>query len=82
MRGFVSGVLAWRIYGEELGEEFGLCNRYSAVEVVSEVESEEAGCVADILDDAVYVGQGIAENEGVIHVHDDVSSFGRGDTIE
>ncbi len=60
-----------------------MCDRYGSVGVVIEVESEEAGCIAvqcdlvmfaNILDDAVYVGQGIAENEGVIHVHDDVVS--------
>ena len=68
-----------------------MCDRHGFVGVVGEVESEEAGCnavqcdlvmFANVFDDAVYVGQGIAEYEGVIHVYDDVSRFGRSDAIE
>ena len=68
-----------------------MCDRHVSVGVVDEVESEEAGCVAvqcdlvmfaNILDDAVYVCEGVAENEGVVHVNDDVGCFSRCNAIK
>ena len=37
---------------------------------------------ANVFDDAVYVDQGVALDEGVVHVNDNVSRFSRGNAIE
>ena len=84
MGGFVRCVFPGRVECKKFGQEFGLCNGQCTVRIVGQVKAQKTGCISVECDlvvfshagnDCVYVFRGVAENEYVIDIDDDVCGF-------